>query len=290
MKLDVLVMASSRPDLLKITMEKFKDYVECWGNTELRYLIHEDFVYPEMSKQTVKWAENFFDVVESSLPKIGVGYAMDKMFKLIESDYVFHMQDDWEFERPIELDRIIWTMEKHKKINCVTFNKYRNMKPQHAGDVFEDKEYDFDGQKLCIYPGWQFLPGVWRMETVRRKWKPRKIRPEGNWQNQFGDNNKRVGDLKHLEDNVGAYMYGGMGEYRYVRHIGTTWRMAEWQTKNNNYKPTGCRHWEFMSLKRDRAPWLGDMPARPLNRGVPLTREGRELLKDQPDYIKDMYK
>jgi hypothetical protein len=252
-------------------------------------MIHEDFVYPELSKQSVKFAQDClapeFDVVEKSLPKIGVGLAMDKMFKLVEADYVFYMQDDWEFERPVELDRIIWTMENHKKINCITFNKYKNMNPLEG---FEDKEYDFDGLKLCIYPGWQFLPGVWRMSVIRDKWSPRKIRPEGHWQNKFGDNDKRM-NRKHLEENVGAYMYGGMGEPRYVRHIGGTWRMAEWQIKTNNFKPTGCRHWDFMNMQRDRAPWLGKFPARPLNRGVPLTKKGRELLKEQPEYIQEMY-
>jgi hypothetical protein len=257
-------------------------------------MIHEDFVYPELSKQTVKFAKDClapeFEVVESSLPKIGVGHAMDKMFKLVESDYVFYMQDDWEFERPVELDRLIWTMENHKRINCVTFNKCKNMKPLEGFDIKdEDKEYDYDGLKLCIYPGWFFLPGLWRMSKIREKWSPRKVRPEGHWQNQFGDHWKRVKDIKHLEENVGAYMYGGMGEYRYVRHIGSTWRMADWQLKTNNFKPTGCRHWDFMNLKRDRAPWLGDMPERPINRGVPLTKEGKELLKDQPEYIQEMY-
>ena len=94
MKIDVLVMASSRPDLLKITCEKFKEYITFRDG--FRWMIHEDFVYPEESKKSVEYALNNFDIVESSLPKIGVGYAMDKMFKSVESDYLFYLQDDWE--------------------------------------------------------------------------------------------------------------------------------------------------------------------------------------------------
>jgi len=285
MKIDVLVMASSRPDLLKITMQSFKEYM-VFKNIELRYLIHEDFVYPEESKKSLEYALNHFDIVESSLPKIGVGYAMDKMFKMVESDYVFYLQDDWEFERPVELDRLLWTMDNNPNINCITFNKYRNMKKIEG---FEDKEFEYDGMKFCIYGGWQFLPGVWRMSKVREKWSPRKVRPEGNYQNSFGSNEVRQ-NHDHLLKEVGAYMYGGMGEYRYVRHTGNTWRMADWQLKQNNFKPTGCRHWDFMNIERDRAPWLGDMPARPMNRGVGLTAEGRKFLKDQPKYIQEMYK
>jgi len=286
MKIDVLVMASSRPDLLKITCEKFKEHITCRDG--FRWMIHEDFVYPEESKKTVEYAQKHFDVVESSLPKIGVGYAMDKMFKAVESDYLFYLQDDWEFEQPVDLDRIIWTMDRNPEINCITFNKYRNMKPGHSGDEFIDQEFVYDGMRLCIYPGWQFLPGIWRMSKVREKWSPRKIRPEGNFQNSFGDHETRC-DIDYCVKNVGAYMYGGLGEYRYVRHLGCTWRMADWQIKTNNFKPTGVRHWDFVSWQRDRAPWLGELTARPMNRGVPLDTEGRELIKLQPKYVQEIY-
>ena len=198
---------------------------------------------------------------------------------------MFYIQDDWEFERPVELDRILWTMDRYPKINCITFNKYRNMKPT---DGFEDKEYDYDGLKLCIYPGWQFLPGVWRMSVIKKKWTPKKIRPEGNWQNSFGKHDFRL-NPQTLEDEIGAYMYGGLGEYRYVRHTGGTWRMADWQMKTNNYKPAGVKHWEFQSWMRDRSPWLGKLTKRPLNNNISLTKEGREMLEKQPEYVKEMF-
>ncbi len=286
MKLDVLIMGSSRKQLLEITLESFKKYV-VYQNTDVRFLMHEDFAYPSDSEKSVSWAKSQGIHVESSLPKLGLGYAMDKMFKMIESDYVFYLQDDWEFERPVELDRILWTMERNKKVNCITFNKYKNGEDNTG---FAYKDYLYDGLPLSIYPGWQFLPGLWRMSKVREQWSPRKIRPEGNFQNSFGDNDKRMNDRPYLEENVGAYFYGLHGEPRYVRHLGGTWRMAEWQVKENNYKPTGVRHWEFMKWQRDRAPWLGKLTARPLNRGVQLNAEGRKQLESQPEYIKEMYK
>ena len=283
-------MGSSRPNLLKYTYESFKRFV-LYDNTNLKSMMHEDYLYPDESEKSLKYADNNFDTVILSKPKIGVGYAMDKMFKDVTAPYIFYLQDDWEFERPVDLDRIIWTMEKHKKINCITFNKFRNMNGSLEDAGFENREYDYDGMKLCIYPGWQFLPGVWRMSKVREKWSPRKIRPEGNFQNSFGSDKERTENKDNfLENTVGAYMYGAMGEYRHVRHIGGTWRMADWQIKANNYKPTGVRHWDFKNLERDRGPWLGDLPARPLNSGVPLNKEGRELIEKQPKYIQEMYK
>lgn len=286
MKLDVLIMGSSRPDLLKITYNFFKKYI-IYQDTDVKFWMHEDFTFPADSEKSVAWAESMNIKVIKSFPKIGLGYAMDRMFKLIDSDYLFYLQDDWEFERPVELDRLLWTMDKNEKINCITFNKYKNGEDNTG---FEHTNYEYDGLQLSIYPGWQFLPGIWRMSKVREKWSPRKVRPEGNFQNSFGDNDKRMNDRKYLEDNVGAYFYGYIDEPRYVRHLGGTWRMAEWQMKDNNYKPTGTRHWEFMKWQRDRAPWLGKLTAKPLNRAVHLTLEGHKYLKEQPKYIQEMYK
>ncbi len=188
-------------------------------------------------------------------------------------------------------------MERHKEnetrngkfypaINCVTFNKYRNMKPGHHEDGFDDKDYNFDGMPMTIYPGWQFLPGVWRMSKVREKWRVRQNRPEGYYQNAFGSHEQRR-DRSYCEKTIGAYMYGPLGDYRYVRHIGTTWRMADWQLKNG--KPTGVKRWEFQAIERDRAPWLQELPGRPLNSNIKLDEKGKEILKTKPAHIQRIY-
>ena len=285
MNLDFMIMASSRPKLLKIMFESFKKNLIC-DNTKLRFIMHEDFVFPEQSEQSVKFARlNNIDVTKS-FSKIGVGREMDKMFKKIETDYLFACQDDWELERPIELDRLLWVMERNHQINCVTFNKYRNMKPTHH-DGFEDKTYYYDGLPLTIYPGWQFLPGVWRMSKVREKWRVRENRPEGYYQNAFGTHEQRS-DRKYCEKNIGAYMYGPLGDYRYVRHIGGTWRMAQWQLENG--KPSGLKHTDFMAVERDRAPWLSKLKGRPMNPDIKLTDKGKKILETKPDHIKEIYK
>ena len=91
-----------------------------------------------------------------------------------------------------------------------------------------------------------------------------------------------------MEDTIGAYFYGGFGEYRYVRHIGGTWRMADWQRQNN--KPGGVVHWEFVNVKRDRSPWLGEFVERPLNKDIKLTDEGKKIYEQQPEHIKEIFK
>ena len=274
-------MGSSRPQLLAFTWESFEKFV--MYRKKLKVLFHEDCLFPGMSNDSIEYANSKGFQVTESKPNIGLGLAMDLMFKKTKAEYVLYLQDDWEFELPVDLDRILHIMDNHQEINCVTFNKYRNMKKL---DGFEDKEYIFDNQRFCIYGGWQFLPGVWRMSKVREKWRVREIRPEGYFQNSFGTHNQRL-NHEFLEKNVGAYMLGGMGQYRYVRHIGNTWRMADWRMKHG--KPGGTLHWEFMNIKRDRAPWLGEMPERPMNHDIKLNSEGQKFLEGQEKYIKERY-
>lgn len=284
-----MIFGSSRPNLLPFTYKSFQDKVEnLVENTNIRKLFHEDYVFDDKSNKSVEYMKSKGFEVITHKPFIGLGWAMrDMILNRTESPYIFYLQDDWEFERFVDLDRILWTMEKHPKINCITFNKYRNMKPTD----FEDKEYDFDSMKTCIYNGWQFLPGVWRTQFTKSKWNrhgTRKERPEGFWQNVFGTHKERL-NHKFLEDNVGAYMYGGMGEYRYVKHIGNTWRMAEWRRQGNK-TGSGEIHWDFINLKRDRAPWLPPLEKRPMNQDIKLSNEGLKIYEKQDEHIKEIFK
>ena len=44
-KIDVLIMGSSRPELLEITVNKFKQFVaDISTNIEFNYLLHEDMI------------------------------------------------------------------------------------------------------------------------------------------------------------------------------------------------------------------------------------------------------
>ena len=88
-------------------------------------------------------------------------------------------------------------------------------------------------------------------------------------------------------------MLGGLGEYRIVRHIGGTWRMADWrmdQVSTQPPKPAGVKHWEFMNVERDRAPWLPPLEKRPLNPRIGLTEKGKKILESKPEHIQEIYR
>jgi hypothetical protein len=66
------------------------------------------------------------------------------------------LQDDWEFELPIDLDHVSYVMNKNHHINCITFNKKTNI------EYFknESQNQNIDGLDLMENDHFPFLPGI----------------------------------------------------------------------------------------------------------------------------------
>jgi nitrate reductase alpha subunit len=123
------------------------------------------------------------------------------------------------------------------------------------------------------------------MSVIKQRWKDIGLgRPEGYFTNLFGNVKERESNDFCLK-NLGTFFYGHYGDYRYTRHIGTTWRMAEWQRVNG--KPGGSPHWDLISLKQ-RAPWLPEIEARPVN-PVELTKDAKEEIKKHPKKLVEKF-
>lgn len=264
MNIDVLITGSSRPFLIGYTFDAFEEKVKLTTGGQKRYLLHEDAVFPKKSLEVISWAKTFkeFSIVEMAVPKLGLGKVLDKMLPLIQTDYMFYLQDDWEFERFVDLGQILWVMDRNPEINLIAFGKFRNLGTING---FDQEEFNFNGLRLCLINSWTFVPGVWRMSFVRKMWESRDHRPEGYFTNKLGTRSQRT-NKKYCIENLGAYLYGSRGDYRYIRHIGDSWRMADWQLKEG--KPSGGIECTFVDEVMFRAPWLDPMPDRPINPAV----------------------
>jgi hypothetical protein len=262
-KLEVLVTGSSRPQLWPFFWNSFNKM--CIIRERPKVTVHEDFVFKKESEKVVKWVNaNVQCTLDTDDPAIGLGRTLTAYItKRLEKPYIFYLQEDWEFERPIDIDQIIWTMEQHKHINQIFFNKIRN-----RGVINKQKQEqrDFSNLKCCVYHGFTFNPGIWRTSFVK-KWWPTGVtdRPEGAFQNIFGSHTKRS-DVKYCEDTIGSYIYGPHGDHRYIRHLGNDWRMARWRLENHGGKivPGGNHNSKTMD-KNYMAPWV-PYPKRPIQR------------------------
>jgi hypothetical protein len=277
-KIDLVITGSSRPQLFPFTWESFKRNVHFRG--KIRVIFHEDFVFPKESEKVVKYLEKLKSKGEiheiiTHNPAIGLGKALDDIIRnSIKSDFIFYLQDDWEFERPIDLDELIWTMETNPKINLIFFNKIINYDSLNNQKC---PQYTFGYKDFTLWHSWSFLPGIWRMSKVREKWKCREVRPEGFFSNQFGTHDER-GDIQYCIDNIGAYALGKNNEPRYVRHIGNDWRMAKWRLENG--KPGGVHDSSRMDDPY-MAKWLPKLDERPHRNDTYSKEEIDKMLSEE---------
>lgn len=263
--IDVLITASSRPQCLPRAVESFKEKVDFDGS--FRFLIHEDFVFPEHSKRTMKWIEEsgVFNIITYDERPIGLGETLHRMIPLVNTPYMFYLQDDWEFERRIPLTDIIGIFENYEDINQIFFNKYRTYAIV-GGFYREEREVHPIRSNakyvLSLNNGWQLLPGVWRMSWMKNRYRifgSRKERPEGNFTNKLGHARRRQ-DAAFCKKAIGSYVWGPQHDYRYVLHLGDELRMAHWRLEGG--KPGGNIPPKEAYDDKHKAPWVPD-PVRP---------------------------
>lgn len=264
-KFEVLITGSSRPQLWSYFWESFQKM--CIIRDKPKIIVHEDFVFPEESKKVTEYVKGLKEVDEydTDSPPLGLGPTLGRYLRgRLAKKYVFYIQEDWEFERPIDIDQIIWTMDQYPHINQIFFNKIRN-----SGVINKQKQEQrrFDKLDCCVYHGFTFNPGIWRTEFVRKNWPSgARNKPEGAFQGMFGNHATRS-SVKYCEDMIGSYIYGQQGDHRQIRHLGNDWRMASWRLENHRGKlvPGGNHNSETMD-KNYMAPWV-PYPKRPTQRG-----------------------
>jgi len=260
-KMDILVIASSRLEQLKYTIDHFLKFAHFYG--DYRFILHEDFVIPKESEKVIKWAENQKDIfkpenIHYHNPPLGLIGTTSYTLNLVKTPFFFNLQDDWIFERPIEIDRILRLMENVDDINLIVFAKHRIPKYKSNIKLTEFKFPEIDsGITLSQYSTWSFIPAIWRssfsipicLKAMKNK---NKRTAPARMTNTIRTPDKKK-DVEYLRKNMGAYFYGGHGEYRWVRHIGENARMEEWRIENGKPGKEGiCQETNIMHL----APWI----------------------------------
>ena len=277
--LDVLITSSSRPQLFPYFWESFKKMMIIRQPHSV--YAHEDFVFPDESKKVMVYLSALKDKNEiqgyhSHFPPIGLGRSMDFMFNnYIKADYMLYFQEDWQVERPIDVDQLIYVMNENPEVNLIAFNKIRNTKTLNKAP---QPQYTYSGVDMCLYHSWTFLPGLWRMNFVRKHWRVRVDRPEGYFTNAFGNHQQRM-DCDYCKKVIGAYMLGKSEDYRYVRHLGNDWRMATWRLENG--KPGGCHDADRMDFPY-MAPWV-PFEERPVHKSNPRKENVEKQIREEPE-------
>ena len=105
----VCVMSCGRLDLLAKTMASFRAY-----NTGGRYIISED----SAGQAVIAEAERMYPEAEviSGPERLGIMRSIDRLYAAVTSPYIFHLEDDWGFDGPINWKAAIALLEQDSKI------------------------------------------------------------------------------------------------------------------------------------------------------------------------------
>lgn len=172
MKKDVTVVLTSccRFDLLERTIDSFM-----WNNDYpiKKYILIDDGEDKYQHKQILdKYSGQFQIIIEGH---IGHPACVDRAYKEVKTDYVFHVQDDWQFENGGFIQQLINILEDQKNIGLVwirrndldhpfeseiysTSSDIKFQKPV-KGWLYNDPGYHDEG-----WFGFTFNPGLRRMK------------------------------------------------------------------------------------------------------------------------------
>lgn len=89
--------------------------------------------------------------------QLGHHAAVDYMYKYVTTPWVFHCEDDWLFQKPLDLDRLVGVLQSHQWMSGICFRQLTDfqLSPQDADKVVFEK-----------YGGL----GFYRLDSVHKQW------------------------------------------------------------------------------------------------------------------------
>ena len=192
---------------------------------KFRWIYHEDVLNVKASDKCIEIAKDYeFDVIGKNDPPIGQGASLTWLLKHVQGDYVINWEDDQAAIREIDLDRIIYIMDKYvDRINQIAFHK-REIEKNHYDWVAEEME--LEGVNFVTNPHWAYVPAIWRMSYIKPRWLGSN---SGNhhWEQNAKLKNQNVNDLAGprpaawVMKNTKTFYYGKVAEPAYIKHLGS---------------------------------------------------------------------
>lgn len=197
----VCITSCGRLDLLAETLRTFRAF-----NTGGRYILSEDStdqivitevrrLYPEMK-------------VLSGETRTGIMGSIDRLYSAVETPYIFHLEDDWAFDGPVNWAAAIALLDANDHVGNVCVRAFDEIKAKyrgrsdkllHSGEVFQVMRRNSHPE----FFGWSPNPGLIR-KALYDKYKPfNRMNPD------------QMSGLIKVEGQTIAYLLPGI-----ARHIG----------------------------------------------------------------------
>ena len=138
--IDITLTATLRPSVLTQTLDSFREKLFV-DESRYRLIMNVDLVGEDVLPfEIIYIAETYFSNVvyriskEPSFSKAFL-WCWDK----VESDIVFHLEEDWKLLKLIDIDNMISILEKNQDLACLRLNKMHIP----VDCIFEGKQYEY---------------------------------------------------------------------------------------------------------------------------------------------------
>tara|TARA_B110000008_G_C16821287_1_gene504801 strand:- start:25 stop:717 length:693 start_codon:yes stop_codon:yes gene_type:complete len=219
-KVTIVLTSCNRPNELKVTLQSFFKF-----NT---YPIQKIIIIDDSGKNGCidEAIKEIPDNIEKQIiyndKNIGQTKSIDKAYSLVDTEYIFHCEDDWEFYDYNFIEKSLEILNKNKMIYTVYLRAYANLRVLRNGQPVMPKIYDnlfrIIGrfrERTNTWNGFTFNPGL-RRTQVCKLFLP--------YQEYMGSQLCNVGGveqaLSHLYFDRGFYSAITLNERGFVKHIG----------------------------------------------------------------------
>lgn len=156
----ICITSCGRLDLLEKTLASFRAF-----NLGGRFLISEDSTKPEViAEATARYPDM---TVLSGPDRLGLMGSIDRLYSAVETPYIFHLEDDWTFDGPVDWDGAIALLDARDDVANVSLRAFDEIKAKYREKSTPLKlaGREFAVMRTDAHPeffGWSSNPGLIR--------------------------------------------------------------------------------------------------------------------------------
>jgi hypothetical protein len=162
----VCITSCGRLDLLDRTLASFR----CW-HTGGRLLISEDSADPAIIEAVrAKYPEA--EVLTGS-GRTGIMKSIDRLYEAVQSPFILHLEDDWEFDGPVDFPAALDLLRSNPDIANVCVRVFEEIRPKYRrrSNILARGDAKFSVMWADAHPeffAWSPNPGLITLDMYRR--------------------------------------------------------------------------------------------------------------------------
>lgn len=162
----ICITSCGRFDLLTRTLDSFRQF-----NIDGRTLLSEDSGDPNVI-QSIE--ARYPDIRILSGPvRLGLMGSVDRLYAEVETPFIFHLEDDWEFDGTVDWQAAITALSECADVSHVCVRDFDEIRPKFRG---RSKSRCISGQEFRVmdaaahpeFFGWSTNPGLIRTDLYQR--------------------------------------------------------------------------------------------------------------------------